>query len=67
MLQSFLVAFAMEILKYYAPKGVANVLDYWKERQALKENEKKAGKYQPVVDSPAGRDERRKAEDEALG
>lgn len=66
MLQSFLVALAMEILKYYAPKGVANVLDYWKEQQALKENAKKAGKYQEVVDSPASREERRKKEDELL-
>jgi len=66
MLQSFLVAFAMEILKYYAPKGVASVLDYWKEQQALKENKKKAEDYQRIVDSPAGREERRRSEDASL-
>ncbi len=66
MIQSFLVQLAMAILKYYAPIGVVSIWDYWKEREALRENKKKADKYQPVVDSPAGRDERRKAEDEAL-
>ena len=66
MLQSFLVALAMEILKYYTPKGVASFWSYWKERQELKENAKKAGKYQEVVDSPASREDRRKAEDASL-
>ena len=66
MIQSFLVALAMEILKYYTPKGVASLWDYWKEREALKENKKKADDYQKVVDSPAGREERRKAEDASL-
>ena len=66
MIQSFLVALAMEILKYYTPKGVASLWDYWKEREALKENKKKAEDYQKVVDSPAGREERRKAEDASL-
>lgn len=66
MIQSFLVQLAMAILKYYAPIGVTSLWDYWKEREALKENKKKAEDYQKVVDSPAGRDERRKAEDESL-
>ena len=66
MIQSFLVALAMEILKYYTPKGVASLWDYWKEREALKENKKKAEKYNEVVNSPADRNKRRDAENEAL-
>ena len=66
MIQSFLVQLAMAILKYYAPIGVTSLWDYWKEREALKENKRKAGDYSDVVNSPANRDERRKAEDEAL-
>jgi hypothetical protein len=66
MIQSFLVQLAMAILKYYAPIGVSSIWDYWKEREALKENKKKADDYQKVVDSPAGRDERRRIEDESL-
>lgn len=67
MIQGFLIQLAMAILKYYAPIGVASIWDYWKEQQALKENKKKAGEYQKVVDSPAGREERRRKEDELLG
>lgn len=66
MIQGFLVQLAMAILKHYAPIGVVSIWDYWKEREALKENKQKADDYQKVVDSPAGRDERRKAEDESL-
>lgn len=66
-MQAFLVALAMEILKYYAPKAVDNVWDYWKEQEELKKNKEKAGDYQKTVDSPAGREERRKKEDEYLG
>ena len=67
MIQSFLVQLAMAILKYYAPIGVTSLWDYWKEREALKENKKNAGDYQKVVDSPAGREERKAKEDELLG
>lgn len=66
MIQGFLVQLAMAILKYYAPIGVSSIWDYWKEREALKENKRKAGDYQTVVDSPAGREERRRAEDASL-
>lgn len=66
-MQAFLVALAMEILKYYAPKGVNSFFEYWKEQDELKKNKEKAGNYQKVVGSPAGREERRKVEDELLG
>ena len=66
MIQSFLVQLAMAILKYYAPIGVVSIWDYWKEREALKENKKKADKYKEVVNSPADRNKRRDAENEAL-
>ena len=66
MIQSFLVQLAMAILKYYAPIGVVSIWDYWKEREALKENKKKADKYSEVVNSPADRNKRRDAENEAL-
>ena len=66
MIQSFLVQLAMAILKYYAPIGVVSIWDYWKEREALKENKKKADKYNEVVNSPADRNKRRDAENEAL-
>ncbi len=66
MIQGFLVQLAMAILKHYAPIGVVSIWDYWKEREALKENKKKADDYQKVVDSPAGREERRRSEDESL-
>lgn len=66
MIQSFLVQLAMAILKYYAPIGVVSIWDYWKEREALKENKKKADKYNDVVNSPADRNKRRDAENEAL-
>lgn len=66
MIQGFLIQLAMAILKHYAPIGVASLWDYWKEQEALKENKKKAKDYQKVVDSPANREERKKAEDESL-
>ena len=66
MIQSFLVQLAMAILKYYAPIGVVSIWDYWKEREALRENKKKADKYNEVVNSPADRNKRRDAENEAL-
>ena len=66
MIQSFLVQLAMAILKHYAPIGVVSIWDYWKEREALKENKKKADKYNEVVNSPADRNKRRDAENEAL-
>lgn len=65
-MQAFFVAFAMEILKYYGPKLGEAAKKVYELDKALKENERKAGKYKEVVDSPAGREERRKAEDEAL-
>ena len=66
MIQGFLVQLAMAILKYYAPIGVVSIWDYWKEREALKENKRKAGDYSEVVNSPADREKRRDAENEAL-
>ena len=66
MIQSFLVQLAMAILKYYAPIGVVSIWDYWKEREALRENKKKGDKYNEVVNSPADRNKRRDAENEAL-
>ena len=66
MIQGFLVQLAMAILKYYAPIGVISIWDYWKEREALKENKRKAGGYSEVVNSPADREKRRDAENEAL-
>ena len=66
MIQSFLVQLAMAILKHYAPIGVVSIWDYWKEREALRENKKKADKYNEVVNSPADRNKRRDAENEAL-
>ncbi len=43
-----------------------NKLSEPEEREALKENKRKAGGYSEVVNSPADREKRRDAEDEAL-
>ena len=66
MLESFLVALAKSIITYYADKAGLEIFDYLKQQKELKENKKKAEDYQKVVDSPAGREERRKAEDDLL-
>lgn len=65
-MQTFLVALAMEILKYYGPKLGEAAMKVIELEKALRDNKRKAGEYSEVVDSPAGRDERRKAEDDAL-
>ena len=66
MIQGFLVQLAMAILKHYAPIGVVSIWDYWKEREALKENKQKADDYQKVVDGNKSREERRNSEDDLL-
>ena len=65
-MQAFMVALAMEILKYYGPKLGEAAKKVIELEKALAENKRKAGDYQKTVDSPAGREERRKAEDDAL-
>lgn len=65
-MQTFLVALAMEILKYYGPKLGEAAMKVIELEKALRDNKRKAGDYSEVVNSPANRDERRKAEDEAL-
>ena len=66
MLESFLVSLAMAVIKHYAGIAGKNISDYLKEREELKENKKKAEDYQKVVDSPASREERKRAEDDLL-
>jgi|688.fasta_scaffold1391725_2 hypothetical protein len=66
MIESFLVSLALAVIKYYAGIAGQNISDYLKERKELKENEKKAEDYQKIVDSPANREERRRAEDDLL-
>ena len=65
-MQAFMVALAMEILKYYGPKLGEAAMKVIELEKALRENKKKSDDYQKVVDSPAGREERRKAEDASL-
>lgn len=65
-MQAFLVALAMEILKYYGPKLGEAAKKIYELDKELKENKKKAEDYQRVVDSPAGREERRRSEDASL-
>ena len=65
-MQAFMVALAMEILKYYGPKLGEAAMKVIELEKALRENKKKAGDYQKVVDSPAGREERKRAEDALL-
>lgn len=65
-MQTFLVALAMEILKYYGPKLGEAAMKVIELEKALRDNKRKAGDYSEVVNSPANRDERRKAEDDAL-
>ena len=62
-MQAFMVALAMEILKYYGPKLGEAAMKVIELEKALRENKKKAGEYQEVVDSPAGREERKAKED----
>lgn len=66
MIESFLVSLALAVIKHYAGIAGKNISDYLKEREELKENKKKAEDYHRVVDSPANREERRRAEDDLL-
>jgi hypothetical protein len=66
MLESFLVALSVSILKYYAGLAQKNILEYLEDKKQLEEIEKKAEKYQKTIDAGVSREERRKAEDEAL-
>lgn len=65
-MQSFLVALCMAILEKLLQKGTQEWIKYEALKEELALNKKKAGDYQKVVDSPAGREERRKIEDEHL-
>lgn len=66
MLESFLVSLALAVIKHYAAIAGKEISDYLKELGELKKNEKKAKDYQQVVDSPANREERKRAEDDLL-
>lgn len=63
-MESFLVALAMAVLKYYGPKVGAEIEKTWKEFKELQENESKAADYEKIVNSDADRAKRREAEDE---
>lgn len=65
-MQTFLIALAMEILKYYGPKLGEAAMKVVELEKALRDNKRKAGDYSEVVNSPADRDKRRDAENEAL-
>jgi hypothetical protein len=65
-MESFLVALAMAILKYYGPKVAFEIERTWKEFKELQENEKKAEAYEEIINSPADRTEREKIEDDLL-
>lgn len=65
-MQSFLVALCMAILEKLIQKGTQEWVKYEALKEELALNKKKAGDYQKVIDSPAGREERRKIEDEYL-
>lgn len=66
MLESFLVSLALAVIKYYSTLAGKEISAYLKEREELKQNKKKADDYQKIVDSPASREERRRAEDDLL-
>lgn len=64
-MESFLVALAMAILKYYAPKGVESVLKWWHEQELLKANEKGALKRDTIINDPnASLEDKLRANDE---
>lgn len=65
-MQSFLVALCMAILEKLITKGTQEWLKYEALREELSRNKQKADDYQKVVDSPAGREERRRSEDASL-
>lgn len=65
-MESFLVALAMAILKYYGPKVAVQIEKTWKEYKELQDNEEKAKVYEKVINSPADRAERKKIEDDLL-
>lgn len=65
-MESFLVALAMAVLKYYGPKIGSEIEKTWKEFKELQENEKKAASYEKTKNSDADREKRREAEDEIL-
>ena len=50
-MQAFMVALAMEILKYYGPKLGEAAMKVIELEKALAENKRKAGDYQKTVDS----------------
>lgn len=66
-LESFLVAFAMAVLKYYAAIAGKETKEYFDEVLELKKNKQKASDYDKVVQNPnASREERKNAEDSAF-
>lgn len=65
-MESFLVALAMAILKYYGPKVASEIEKTWNEFKELQNNEEKAEAYEKVINSPADRAERKKIEDDLL-
>ena len=66
-IELLLASLAKSILKHYAGKAGIAVFEYWSELNELKDNKKKSDKYEKVAKDPnASREERKKAEDEAL-
>ena len=66
-MQSFLVSLCMAILESLLAKGTKAFKHYLELKKELEKNAKQASEYQKVVNkNPSTREERRKAEDDAL-
>lgn len=62
----FFEALLIKLFIALGDKLITEGSEYFKEWKAIKDNAEKALNYQKVVDSPAKREERKRAEDEAL-
>lgn len=51
-MQAFLIALAMEIIKYYGPKLTDSTKKAFAKHLELKENEQKAGEYNEAINKP---------------
>ncbi len=66
-MESFLVALAMAVLKYYGPIIGVEIEKVWNEHKELEKNKDKVKSYEKIAQDPTkNRAERRHAEDSLL-